>query len=355
MSSSVSLHPCFTEAGSLNQTRHSLVVIGAGPAGASAAITAALAGIECVMIDTQAFPRPHVGETLHPGIEPLAEQLGVREQLLAAAFERDAGVWVNWTGTEEFQPYGSDKNGQWKGFQAWRSDFDSMLVDQARSLGVNVLQGCRALRPIQSDYRVTGVETSQGPLHADMVIDAAGGRHFLAKHLGIEVKTHSPRLVARYGYDSTSPRLDHRLPSIVADDSGWTWRARIGLGHYHWTRLEWNAAGQPSSTTHDKHRGADVTWRCLGEPAGNGYFCVGDAACVLDPATAKGVLRGVMAGILAAERIRQIFEGVCSFEAGRESFTSWLQDWFLNEVQMLRELYGGLAKPPTWLAAVDQS
>ncbi|MBJ8205870.1 FAD-dependent oxidoreductase, partial [Bacillus cereus] len=54
-----------------------------------------------------------------------------------------------------------------------------------------------------------------------------------------------------------------------------------------------------------KPNGADVTWRAISQPGGAGYFLVGDAAAVLDPASSHGVLKAIMSGMMAAHSLAQ--------------------------------------------------
>ena len=43
-----------------------VAIIGAGPAGSALAAYLAKAGISCVLLEREIFPRPHVGESLVP-------------------------------------------------------------------------------------------------------------------------------------------------------------------------------------------------------------------------------------------------------------------------------------------------
>ena len=63
-----------------------VLVIGGGPAGTSAAITCAQSGLDVCILEDKNFPRYHVGETVHPGIEGLLQQLDIREKILNANF-----------------------------------------------------------------------------------------------------------------------------------------------------------------------------------------------------------------------------------------------------------------------------
>jgi 2-polyprenyl-6-methoxyphenol hydroxylase-like FAD-dependent oxidoreductase len=107
-----------------------LIVVGAGPAGAAAAIAARNAGLRVTLIEREASLRSRPGEAVHPGIEPLLARLGVRDAVLAADFLRHDGHWVEWAGDfRRFVPFGTDADGPWRGFQMWRPAFDAIMIE----------------------------------------------------------------------------------------------------------------------------------------------------------------------------------------------------------------------------------
>jgi flavin-dependent dehydrogenase len=335
-----------------------VLVLGGGPGGSATAIACARAGLRVALVEREPFPREHVGETLHPGVEPLLEQLGVADEVRRAGFLRHEGNWIEWAGERRFEAFGADaKTGAWQGWQAWRADFDAILLARARALGVRIFQPCQAVRPLLDDARVAGVETSHNSITAVFVIDAAGDRHWLARHLGLEIKKYSARLTARYGYAEGACASRDDAPQIVSDTRGWTWTARVRPRLYQWTRLsvavEEGGEGAtggvrveacvPAEFRGLKRRGAakgaDVTWRRAARPAGAGYFLVGDAAAVLDPASSHGVLKAIMSGIMSAHLIAHVFARRVSELEAAQRYCDWLAEWFEHDVARLKELY----------------
>jgi flavin-dependent dehydrogenase len=336
-----------------------VLVVGSGPAGSATAIWCALQGLRVVLIERELFGRSHPGETLHPGVEPLLKQLGVIEPVLQAGFLRHTGNWVQWEAANQFVPFGEDESGAWLGFQAWRADFDTIVLNRAKYLGVTVLQPCRASRLLVDGCRVVGVETSQGAFRASKVVDAAGSHHWLARQLGLQIHYHSPRLIAHYGYVSGECPARDDAPAIVADSCGWTWTARVRSQLYQWTRLsfvgqkiqkDWLPEEFQGLKIHQKRRTSDVTWRIVSQPAGQGYFMVGDAAMVLDPASSHGVLKAIMSGMMAGHLIASELLGKITEQQAIQQYCQWIHQWFRHDVENLGRLYAKLPNPPLYCA-----
>ncbi len=335
-----------------------VAIAGSGPGGTAAAIALAQQGFRVAIVEAEPFPRHHPGETLHPGIEPLLQQLGVGSRLLSAGFLRHPGNWIQWEGSPRFEPFGSDETGPWQGFQAWRADFDTILRDRAVELGVKVHQPCRALHPIVSQNRVTGIATNQGEIKAKFAIDATGNRQWLAKQLKLAIHPFSPPLIAHYGYVQGDCPIRDDAPAIVANNSGWVWTAKVRPHLYQWTRLDftpkplekhWHPPEFQTLKPWGKPAAADVTWRQVSPPAGPGYFLVGDAATVLDPASSHGVLKAVMSGMMAAHLITQLLQGKAFEGKVMAGYSQWMETWFKKDIETLKTLYALLPNAPDWV------
>lgn len=328
--------------------KYDVVVIGAGAGGSAAAIHCAKAGLKVALIERQEFPRHRPGETLHPGIEPLLEQLEVGEQIRTADFLRHEGNWVDWGDDKGFMPFGSDDRGIWRGFQATRATFDAILLEKVRELGVEIKQPCRALSLLQEKERVTGVKTSQGDILAKFVIDAGGGFHWLTRQLKLGINKFSHPLLVYYGYVKGKCPARDEYPAIVADEQGWTWTARVSPTLYQWTRLPLGGKKLEPNWLPPEYIGlksqgamlkADVTWRAIQQPGGKGYFAVGDAAFVLDPASSHGVLKAIMSGIMAGQAIAKISGDQQLESLIIRDYSNWILNWFQHDLIKLKGFY----------------
>ncbi|WP_194868674.1 NAD(P)/FAD-dependent oxidoreductase [Pseudoalteromonas sp. PPB1] len=346
-----------------------LLIIGGGPAGCAAAITARQSGLNVILIERQSFPRHRPGESLHPGIQPLFRQLGIEDKILAEAPLRYKGQWTEQGDNTTFQAFGEDDNGSWQGFQIPREQLDLCLIEQARLLGVDIRQPCRALEIVRDSGKVTGLSTTQGEILAQCIIDASGGRHWLAKQLNTGLTYLSRPLYARYGYVSINQASDCiEQPRFKVLTNEWQWLAQISERTIHWTRLFFDEntfiedAKPTAPSDANKHtraqrkinapptelahlpglggiKGADVSWRKTKVPAEPGYYIVGDAAFVLDPTSSHGVLKALMSGIYAANLVAQVYKQKISDSVAAEIYNNWLTQWLEGDVNKLKAFY----------------
>lgn len=324
------------------ERRADLLILGAGPAGCAAAISALQTGMSAYLLELHATPRAHPGETLHPGVEPIFRQLGIWESLLARRFHRHRGIWrEREDGGRVFESYGRDQHGAWLGFQVDRAWLGETLRTRVVGLGGKIIRVTRIEEVLIGDSMVSGVRTDGRDYRSRFVLDATGRHAWLAERLGLVAERLPPAQRLRFGWASeTEPELDVQ-PIFRQRADGWDWLAPLGDGRCAWAKLRRTSAGG----------GIDYAWRIFRECAGAGYFLLGDAACLMDPSAANGVLRALMSGIMAAHLSTQVCRDGLAEESAAAAYTSWVRAWFEHDTEKLGALYRRLPSPPSWLAA----
>jgi flavin-dependent dehydrogenase len=165
----------------MRETSYQAIVVGAGPAGSSAAILLSRAGWSVALIEAKPFPRRKVcGECIAASNLPLLGALGIGEALRQCAGP-DLQRVALWCGEESLTASLPALAGphRW-GCAVAREHLDLLLLERARQSGAAVLQPWRALaiRPGSrtADYEVdaAGAGGSRVTLRAPVVIRAHG-------------------------------------------------------------------------------------------------------------------------------------------------------------------------------------
>ena len=123
-------------------TDFDVVIVGAGPAGSSAAILLARAGWSVALVEKQTFPRRKVcGECIAASNFPLLDALGIGAAVAAAAGPelRKVALLRGDRSVEAGLPPATAQADPW-GRAVGRETLDTLLLEQARSAGVCVLQ-----------------------------------------------------------------------------------------------------------------------------------------------------------------------------------------------------------------------
>src|SRR5579859_7598556 len=116
--------------------RAAICILGGGPAGSSVALRLTQLGHSVIVVEKQAFPRAHVGESLTPGVLPLLETLGLVREVERQDFLRPDRALVLWPPLHGYKSLGAAA-----GFQVDRARFDDLLLSAAVRLGAQLMEG----------------------------------------------------------------------------------------------------------------------------------------------------------------------------------------------------------------------
>lgn len=302
-----------------------IVVLGAGPAGCAAAIAALKKGLRVDLFDCRVSPTRRPGETLHPGLEPIFRQLGVWDAILACGFPRHRGIWrEDLSRNRTFAPYGEDGTGPWLGFQADRAKLDVIFRERVEELGGRVVTGVRPYRLLCKGGRPIAIDFHSEMARANTIFDATGHRPWLPSRLQLDAKTFGPAQRVRFGWDRNAPAELDGQPLFRDRPDGWEWICPLEDGAYAWVELAHTR----------KHTGLDNTQRIFKRCAGPGYFLLGDAACLLDPSFANGVLRALLSGINAVHLFFAAAGGHISESFASDEYARWMNSMFDHYTMM---------------------
>ncbi|HUJ20814.1 MAG TPA: NAD(P)/FAD-dependent oxidoreductase [Bryobacteraceae bacterium] len=218
-----------------NDNRYDAIVIGGGPAGSTAAAVLAQKGRRVVLLEKERFPRYHIGESLLPYGYFTLERIGVLGRMKSAPFTRKYSVqFVGTSGRASvpfyfFQHLKHEASCTW---QVLRSEFDHMLLENAREKGADVREEITVRDAIRENGAVTGVNafTKGGDtleFHAPITIDASGRDAFFVTRNEWKVRDPFLNKIAVWTYYKGAlrdPGVDEGATTVAyVPEKGWFW------------------------------------------------------------------------------------------------------------------------------------
>lgn len=323
--------------------QYDAIIIGAGPSGTSAAAILAEYGHRVLIIEREKFPRYRIGESLIPFTYGPLERLGLIPKLKQSHFVKKYSVCFVQPDGSATQPFyfftRYDKDTVAQSWQVLRSEFDQMMLDNARERGAEVLEETAVTELISEDGRVVGVRTKDasgatGEHRARITLDCTGKEAFASTRLGWRMKDPYLNKVAVWTYYKGSkrePGIDEGQTTIAfVPQKGWFWHipqhddmVSVGVvaeGKY----LSRDGVRDPKTMFHREVK--ENKWiedhLSTGESTGKywitseyshhsrhcaspGLLLVGDSLAFLDPVFSSGVMLALKCGVLAGEEIHR--------------------------------------------------
>lgn len=320
------------------------IIVGAGPAGATAAYHLAKKGRSVLVLEKVSLPRykPCGG-----GVSPA----------IAKWFDFDFSPVINNTITrvrytwKMDDPVETELNMPEPMWMVKREEFDNYLIEQAKLKGAEVKDNTEVKAIAQSDngWQVT---TSQGIFNAAYLIAADGGKGFIAKSLGLKPKQEF--LGATLEIKTTVPAERQRLASFdfgtlkngyiwnFPKQDGYSLSAGCMRGKIKSDELK------KQLTDYAKNSGLDLTnsqyaeytlglWTENQPLHVNRALIAGEAAGILDPLSGEGIRPSMFTGMKAAEAIDLAIAGDSQALA---NYTQTIADEWGSDMGLANRLAG---------------
>jgi flavin-dependent dehydrogenase len=319
---------------------YDVIVIGAGPAGSTAAALLAEKGRRVLVLEKEKFPRYHIGESMMPFCWFTLDRLGLVGEMEKIAYTKKYSVqFVTQDGRQSqpfyfFQHYDHPSSTTW---QVERSDFDLMLLDNARRKGAEVREQTPVRRVIKDDsgtvigVEAVGVDGVTFEVFAPVTIDCSGREQVATARDGWRLKDPQLNKLAIWTYyrgAKRDPGIDEGNTTVAyVPERGWFWYIPmrndiVSVGIVAEKDYLFSETKDPAAIfAREIERNAWIKDHLsIGEQFGeywvtsefsyrsrycaaDGLVLAGDAFAFLDPVFSSGVYLALKSGELAADAV----------------------------------------------------
>ena len=339
------------------------IVIGGGPAGSTVATLVAEQGHRVLLLERTTTPQFKIGESLIPATYWTFKRLGMLEKLRASHFPQKYSVqFYSRSGKASnpfyfFQTNPHDSAVTW---QVLRSEFDQMLLDNAKEKDVEIRRGTGVREVLFEGDTATGVVTqnvdgTRETLHATVIVDSTGQRSLIGRQLNLNTTEPNLKMASLFTHYEGGHRdegIDEGATLILhtEEKDSWFWsiplpynRTSIGVvgeldyllqnrrdadGKLNAQKI-FNEELAKCAPLQQRLEGAnqlfpiqstkDFSYRAS-RIAGNNWVLVGDAFGFLDPVYSTGLFLALKSGEMAADVIIEAFHKNDFSEAQLGSF-----------------------------------
>jgi len=326
--------------------KYDVIIIGGGPAGATTAALVAEQGHNVLVLERDHFPRFRIGESLMPGTYWTLKRLGVLQQMKNSAFPKKYSVQFYNRSGKAAAPFYFSENEEGDCSQTWqvlRSEFDELMLANARSKGAEVKHGVHVIDVVFEDDVAVGVHARQADKRtvrydANIIVDASGQSALISRKLKIShpepkmrnaaIYTHFKGALRDSGIDEGATVIYH-----TREQHSWFWFiplpgdvVSVGVvGRIDYLLNKGRRDAQDIFTEELQICPALMPRLAAAKPlfpvkttkefsfkaeqmAGNGWVLIGDAFGFLDPIYSSGIFLALKSGEMAADTIIQAID-----------------------------------------------
>lgn len=319
-----------------------VAVIGGGPSGATVSTLIAQHGHKVQLFERDHFPRFHIGESLIPETYWVLKRLNMLEKMKRSAFIKKYSVqFVGQSGrlSEPFYFMDHKPHECSQTWQVLRSEFDKLMLDNAREHGVDVHEGVRVLEVLFDGDRAVGLriqeeDGTQREVRAKVIVDASGQSALISNRFKIRVVDPLLKKGALWTYYEGAYRdkgKDEGATLVLStkEKKGWFWYIplhndimSVGIVRSFDELFNKDRGSDYEKIYNEEldncpacrervsvgrrvagfYATKDYSYRAT-KCAGDGWVLVGDAYGFLDPLYSSGVLLALKSGQMAADTI----------------------------------------------------
>ncbi len=353
------------------------VIIGGGPAGASTAAILAEYGHRVLVLEREKFPRYHVGESMIPFTYGPMERLGLIPLMKQSAFQKKYSVVFISPNGRASQPFyffnRYDKDTVAQTWQVLRSEFDEILLNNARNKGAKVIEEITVKELLREGDKVVGVraEMKSGEVvefRAPITLDCTGKEAFTSVRNGWRMKDPYLNKIAVWTYYKGSkrePGLDEGQTAVAyVPEKGWFWHIP-----QHDDMVSVGVVAEGKYLTRDGVREPEQIFKreveqnlwikdhlSVGEQVGpyyvtseysyhsrhcgcEGLLLVGDAFAFLDPVFSSGLLLALKSGVMVGDEVHRAL-GEQDFSPQRfEAYANYMRQGVENMRKLVYAFY----------------
>jgi flavin-dependent dehydrogenase len=350
-----------------------VVVIGGGPAGSTVSTLVAKAGKRVMLLERDKFPRFHIGESLIPETYWILERLDMLPKMKGSHFVKKYSVqFINQNGklSEPFYFWDNKPHECSQTWQVRRSEFDQIMLNNAREHGVDVHEQTRVLEVLFAGDRATGVtiehaDGTKRTIEAEVVVDASGQSSMIMDRLKLREWDPVLKKAALWtywegAYRDTGKDEGATMVCQTQGKNAWFWYIPLHdniisvgvVAAYDYLFKNRESKDYESIYFEEVDRCPGVKQRIASGKqcdifraakeysyratrcAGDGWVMAGDAYGFLDPLYSSGVLLALRSGQMAADAI---IEGMSKGDTSAAQLGQW-QDEFNRGMDRMRRL-----------------